>query len=105
MSDRLLALIEKARSVEMTPEQERNLEISFAFGNVHYENRRVTREMVERSLPESAAGHAADVKLRALKWVADDHCTRAKPRNGFLGGKERSPPISPDPTPRESDGR
>ena len=63
MSDRLLALLEKARSVEMTPEQERNLEISFAFGNVHYENRRVTREMVERALPESELGRSG-VKLR-----------------------------------------
>ena len=45
MTGRLIALIEKARHVEMTPEQERNLEISFAFGNVHYENSRVTREM------------------------------------------------------------
>ena len=50
MSGRLLALIEKERHVEMTPEQERNLEISFAFGNVHYENRRVTPEMVEHAL-------------------------------------------------------
>ena len=56
MTGRLLALIEKARHVEMTPEQERNLEISFAFGNVHYENSRVTREMVERALPESEPG-------------------------------------------------
>jgi hypothetical protein len=62
MSDRLLALIEKARHVEMTPEQERNLEISFAFGNVHYENSRVTREMVERSLPASEPGETS-VKL------------------------------------------
>jgi hypothetical protein len=56
MTGRLLALIEKSRAVEMTPEQERNLEISFAFGNVHYENSRVTREMVERALPESEPG-------------------------------------------------
>jgi hypothetical protein len=62
MSDRLVALIEKARHVEMTPEQERNLEISFAFGNVHYENSQVTREMVERALPESEAGRSS-VKL------------------------------------------
>ncbi len=54
MSDRLLALIEKARHVRLTPEKERDQEIGFAFGNVHYENRRVTREMVARSLPESA---------------------------------------------------
>ena len=62
MTSRLLALIEKSRHTEMTPEQERNLEISFAFGNVHYENNRVTREMVECALPESEPGRS-NVKL------------------------------------------
>jgi hypothetical protein len=62
MTGRLLALIEKSRHVEMTPEQERNLEIGFAFGNVHCENTRVTREMVERALPESETGRNS-VKL------------------------------------------
>jgi hypothetical protein len=53
MSERLLALIEQARGTRMTPEQLQEQEIGFAFGNVHYENPRVTREMVARSLPSS----------------------------------------------------
>jgi hypothetical protein len=48
MSEKLLALIEKAREVAMTPqdiEQQRN---SFAYGNAHYEDHRITRELVAR---------------------------------------------------------
>ena len=56
MSERLLALIEKTRHVRLTPEQELEQEIGFAYGNVHFENSRVTRELVERSLPASANG-------------------------------------------------
>ena len=51
MSEKLLALIEKTRRIEPTPEQEREQEIGFAYGNVHFENPRVTRQLVEQSLP------------------------------------------------------
>jgi hypothetical protein len=50
MSERLLALIEKARHIQMTPEEEREEEIGFAFGNAHDENDRITREMVANAL-------------------------------------------------------
>jgi hypothetical protein len=59
MSERLLALIEKARHVRLTPEEEREQEIGFAFGNVHYENSRVTRELVERSIPAAASSESS----------------------------------------------
>ena len=39
-------LIEVARSIKMTPEQEAEQRRSFAFGNCHIENPNVTREMV-----------------------------------------------------------
>jgi hypothetical protein len=56
MSEKLLALIEKTRHIQLTPEQEREQEIGFAYGNVHFENPRVTRELVERSLPACEDG-------------------------------------------------
>jgi len=46
MTERLIALIEKARKVRMTPAESEEQRISFAYGNSNYENRRVTREEV-----------------------------------------------------------
>ena len=51
MSDELKAQIERVRGYRMTLEEKRDQEIDFAFGNVHYENSRVTREMVANALP------------------------------------------------------
>ena len=48
MSERLLALIEKARKVTMTPQDIEAQRISFAYGNAHYEDHRITRELVAR---------------------------------------------------------
>ena len=48
MSDELLALIAKARLVRMTPQEEHEQRISFAFGNTHYEDNRITRDQVVR---------------------------------------------------------
>ena len=48
MSERLLSLIEKARGVRMTPQEMEEQRTSFAYGNVHYENSRITREQVAR---------------------------------------------------------
>ena len=50
MSEELKSMLEQVRYHRMTPEERRNQEIDFAFGNVHYENIRVTREMVAGSL-------------------------------------------------------
>ncbi len=46
MSERLKALLEKARHHEMTPEELTRQEIGFAYGNSHYENARITIELV-----------------------------------------------------------
>ncbi len=49
MTERLIALIEKARNVRMTPAESEEQRISFAYGNSNYEDRRVTREKVLRA--------------------------------------------------------
>jgi hypothetical protein len=60
MSEKLLALIEKTRHIKPTPAEEREQEIGFAYGNVHFENPRVTRELVERSLSMTDDGLESD---------------------------------------------
>jgi hypothetical protein len=42
-------LVERARRVKMTPEQEEAQRQSFAYGNCHIDNPRVTRSMVEEA--------------------------------------------------------
>ena len=39
-------LVERARKIEMTPDQLKAQRQSFAYGNTHIENERITREMV-----------------------------------------------------------
>jgi hypothetical protein len=46
MTKDLRELIDRARKIEMTPEQLREQRRSFAYGNTHIENDRITREMV-----------------------------------------------------------
>ncbi len=46
MTKELEQLVEKARKIEMTPEQARTQRRSFVYGNTHIENDRITREMV-----------------------------------------------------------
>ena len=46
MTKDLQELIERARKIEMTAEQIREQRRSFAYGNTHIENDRITREMV-----------------------------------------------------------
>lgn len=47
MTKDLQELIERARKIEMTPEQAGEQRRSFAYGNTHIENERITRQMVE----------------------------------------------------------
>jgi len=47
MTEKLSALIEKARSVRMSPRQSEEQRRSFAYGNTKIENERITREMVD----------------------------------------------------------
>ncbi|WP_398483426.1 hypothetical protein [Tardiphaga sp.] len=46
MTEDLKELIERARQIEMTPAQLGEQRRSFAYGNTHIENERITREMV-----------------------------------------------------------
>jgi hypothetical protein len=46
MTKDLQELVDRARKIEMTPEQLREQRRSFAYGNTHIENDRITREMV-----------------------------------------------------------
>jgi hypothetical protein len=46
MTKDLQELVERARKIEMTPEQIGEQRRSFAYGNTHIENERITREMV-----------------------------------------------------------
>lgn len=46
MTEELKELVERARQIEMTPAQLGEQRRSFAYGNTHIENERITREMV-----------------------------------------------------------
>jgi hypothetical protein len=46
MTEKLSALIEKARSVRMSPRESEEQRRSFAYGNTKIENERITRAMV-----------------------------------------------------------
>jgi len=47
MDRELEKLLERARKIVMTPEQEEEQRRSFAFGNLHFEDPTVTREMID----------------------------------------------------------
>ncbi len=47
MTEKLAVLIERARSVRMSPRQSEEQRRSFAYGNTKIENDRITREMVD----------------------------------------------------------
>jgi hypothetical protein len=46
MTKNLEELVSRARNINMTTEQLREQRQSFAYGNTHIENERITREMV-----------------------------------------------------------
>jgi len=46
MTKELQELVQRARKIEMTVEQVTAQRRSFAYGNTHIENERITREMV-----------------------------------------------------------
>ncbi|MEQ8345835.1 MAG: hypothetical protein RIB84_21915 [Sneathiellaceae bacterium] len=49
MSKELHILIEKARSVRMSPDDKESQRRSFAYGNTHIENGLITRDTVDRA--------------------------------------------------------
>ena len=53
MTRALEALLEKARKVQPSPEH-REEQRSFAYGNTHFENNRITREMVDEQAEKLA---------------------------------------------------
>ncbi len=57
MTARLLELIEKARLVEMTPQDIEEQRLSFAFGNTNYEDKRITMEDVRLASWALSGGH------------------------------------------------
>ncbi len=57
MSDELRSLIEKTRHYQMTPEELMEQAISFAYGNGHFEDERVTREGVARAASALTTNH------------------------------------------------
>jgi hypothetical protein len=58
MSTHLLELIERARKIEMTPEEAEAQRISFVYGNTRFENDNITLETVVKA--------SADLKAKTL---------------------------------------
>ncbi len=54
MTEVLKSLLEAARKAEPTPEQREEQRRSFAFGNTAFENKLITREMVDRQAEQLA---------------------------------------------------
>jgi hypothetical protein len=52
MTDKLSALIEKAKSVRMSQRESEAQRRSFAYGNTKIENERITREMIDERAEE-----------------------------------------------------
>ena len=54
MTDALKKLIEGAKTAKPTPEQREQQRRSFAYGNTHFENSLITREMVDHEAEKLA---------------------------------------------------
>lgn len=52
MTETLQALIDAAKQIEPTPEHREEQRRSFAYGNTHFENGLITREMIDRQAAE-----------------------------------------------------
>ena len=52
MTDNLKELLEKAKSIKMSPEQKEEQRRSFAYGNTNIENLRITRETIDKEAEE-----------------------------------------------------
>jgi len=52
MPEKLELLLAASREREFTPAQQEAQRRSFAFGNTHFENARITRETVDRAAEE-----------------------------------------------------
>ncbi len=56
MTDALKKLLEAAKTAKPTPEHREQQRRSFVYGNTHFENELITREMVDREAEELAKG-------------------------------------------------
>jgi hypothetical protein len=63
MTNSLKALLEAAKKAEPTPEHREQQRRSFAYGNTHFENNLITREMVDEQAEKLAK--EADEQSRA----------------------------------------
>jgi len=54
MTDALKKLIEATKTAKPTPEQREQQRRSFAYGNTHFENSLITREMVDHEAEKLA---------------------------------------------------
>jgi hypothetical protein len=54
MTDALKKLLEAAKTAKPTPEHREQQRRSFVFGNTHFENELITREMVDREAEKLA---------------------------------------------------
>ena len=54
MTDALKKLLEAAKAASQTPEQREQQRRSFVYGNTHFENELITREMVDREAEKLA---------------------------------------------------
>ncbi len=58
--DEISALIKEAGARQMSADQLREQRISFAYGNTHFENETITREMVASEAERLEAGRPRD---------------------------------------------
>lgn len=56
MTDSLKKLLEAAKTAKPSPEHREQQRRSFAYGNTHFENDRITREMIEQEAEKLAKG-------------------------------------------------
>lgn len=60
MDRELKRLLEQASQIRMTPEQQEEQRRSFAYGNLHFEDPTVTREMIDDAAEILAAEKVVD---------------------------------------------
>ena len=60
MSKELDELIERAKRLEVTPANREAQRRSFAYGNTHFENERITRDTIQEAAEQLAAGAASN---------------------------------------------
>jgi hypothetical protein len=94
MSDELEDLIEQARKHVMTPEEKRAQAISFAYGNGHLEDERITREGVARAY--DALKRDAEV----TEVEAGQAALQERTNESVAHGKKSLPPVRRGRAPR-----